>query len=104
LQIVVDANTATVGSVAYCGKNGGHAPTLIEPVKGWLVLKDLEGPVEIRLVALDGAGRPMGEQIRGRRLEIDREIPLGERATTVYVVHLIRSAEQFERVQAMYRE
>jgi hypothetical protein len=45
-----------------------------------------------------------GEQIRGRRLETGWEIPLGERATTVYVVHLNRSAEQFERVEAKYRE
>lgn len=81
----------------------GHGPTLIEPVTGWLVLKDLEGPVEIRVVALDGAGRPMGEQMRGRRLEIGWEIPLGQRATTTYVVHLIRSAKQFEEVQALYK-
>jgi hypothetical protein len=80
----------------------GHGPTLIEPVKGWLMLKDLEGPVEVRLVALDGEFRPIGEPIRGRRLEIGWEIPLGERATTHYVLHLIRSAEQFERVQELY--
>jgi hypothetical protein len=81
----------------------GHGPTLIEPVKGFLVLKDLEGPVEIRLVALDGEDRPMGEQIRGRRLEIGWELPLGDRPTTQYVVHVIRSADEFERVQELYR-
>jgi hypothetical protein len=78
----------------------GEAPTLIEPVKGWLVLKDLEGPVEVRMVALDGRGKPMGDVIRGRRLEIGWELPLSDQATTCYVIHLIRSAEQFNRVEA----
>jgi hypothetical protein len=81
----------------------GHGPTLIEPVKGYLVLKDLEGPVEIRVIPLDGADRPIGEPIRGRRLEIGWEIPLGDRPTTHYLVHVIRSAEQFEHVQKLYQ-
>jgi hypothetical protein len=81
----------------------GHGPTRIEPVKGYLVLKDLEGPVEIRLVPLDGEYRPLGDPIRGRRLEIGWEIPLGDRPTTQYILHVIRSAEQFERVQALDR-
>ncbi len=80
----------------------GHGPTLIEPVRGCVVLKDLQGPVEIRLVPLDGSDRPIGEPIRGRRLEIGWELRLGERPTTQYVVHLIRSAEQFRRVQKTY--
>jgi hypothetical protein len=81
----------------------GHEPTLIEPVTGYLVLKDLAGPVEIRIIALDGADRPIGEAIRARRLEIGWEVRLGERPTTQYVVHLIRSAEQFRRVQKIYK-
>jgi hypothetical protein len=82
----------------------GEGPTLIEPVKGYLVLKDLQGPVEILLIPLDGSDRAMGEAIRGgspirgRRLEIGWEIPLGEPPTTQYIVHLIRSAEQFQLV------
>ena len=81
----------------------GHGPTLIEPVKGYLVLKDLEGPVELRLIPLDGSDRPIGEPIRGRRLEIGWEIPLGDRPTTHYILHVIRSAEQFKRVQELYK-
>src|SRR4030095_6213471 len=38
----------------------GRDPTLIEPVTGYLLLKDLQGPVEIRVIALDGADRPIG--------------------------------------------
>ena len=80
----------------------GHDPTLIEPVTGYLLLKDLQGPVEIRMVALDGSDRPIGDPIRARRLEIGWELRLGDRPTTQYVVHLIRSAEQFKRVQEIW--
>jgi hypothetical protein len=40
----------------------------------------------VRLIPLDGSDRP-----------------LGERPTTQYIVHLIRSAEQFRRVEEMYK-
>ena len=44
----------------------GEAPTLIEPVKGWLTLHEIEGAVGLQLIPLDGAARPMGEPIRGQ--------------------------------------
>lgn len=75
----------------------GEGPTLIEPVTGWIVLTDLQGPVDIQVVALDGADRPIGEPVHGRHLEIGWEIALG-RATTQYVLHVIRSAEQARRL------
>jgi hypothetical protein len=56
----------------------------------------------VRLL-LDGSDHPLGDPIRGRRLEIGSEIPLGEWPTTQYIVHLIRSAEQFRRVEGTYR-
>jgi hypothetical protein len=59
--------------------------------------------MNLRIIALDGADRPIGEAIRARRLEIGWEVRLGERPTTQYVVHLIRSAEQFRRVQKIYK-
>jgi hypothetical protein len=37
----------------------------------------------------------------GRRLEIGWEIPLGERTTTQYVVHLIRSMKQYRQVEGI---
>lgn len=76
----------------------GEGPTLIEPVTGWLVLTDLQGPVDVQVVPLDGSDRPIGEPIHGRRLEIGWEIPLGDHPTTQYVIHLVRSAEQAERL------
>jgi len=72
----------------------GEGPTLIEPVTGWLVLTDLQGPIDVVVTPLDGSDRPIGPPIHGRRLEIGWEIPLGDPATTQYVVHLIRSAAQ----------
>jgi hypothetical protein len=69
----------------------GKGPTLIEPVKGWLVLHEIEGAVGLQLIPLDGAARPMGAPIRGRRLEGGWEIPLGNPATTWYLVRVIRS-------------
>jgi hypothetical protein len=69
----------------------GEAPTLIEPVKGWLTLHEIEGAVGLQLIPLDGAARPIGEPIRGRRLENGWEIPLGDPATTWYLVRVIRS-------------
>jgi hypothetical protein len=69
----------------------GEGPTLIEPVKGWVTLHELEGAIGVQLIPLDGAARPMGEPIRGRRLESGWEISVGDPATTWYLVRVIRS-------------
>jgi hypothetical protein len=69
----------------------GKGPTLIEPVKGWLTLHEIEGAVGMQLIPLDGAARPIGQPIRGRRLEAGWEIPLGTSATTWYLIRVIRS-------------
>jgi hypothetical protein len=69
----------------------GKRPTLIEPVKGWLTLHEIEGAVGMQLIPLDGAARPIGEPLRGRRLEGGWEIPLGNPATTWYLIRVIRS-------------
>lgn len=68
----------------------GHGPTLIEPVTGWLVLRELDGAVAIKLTPLDGAAKPIGEPISGRRLEDGWEIPLGNPATTHYLIEIVR--------------
>ena len=69
----------------------GKGPTLIQPVTGWVTLHEIEGAVGMQLIPLDGAARPMGEPLRGRRLEDGWEIPLGNPATTWYLVKVIRS-------------
>lgn len=70
--------------------NLGHEPTLIEPVTGWLVLRELDGAVALRLIPLDGAARPIGEPVMGRRLEDGWEIALGQPATSHYLVEVVR--------------
>jgi hypothetical protein len=67
----------------------GAAPTRIEPIRGWLLLKQIEGAVGMIVTPLDGAGRPLGE-IRGRRVEAGWEIAIGDPVTTTYLVHVIR--------------
>ena len=47
--------------------------------------------------------RPPCLPIHGRRLEVGWELPLGDPPTTHYLVHVIRSAEQFRRVQELYK-
>ena len=39
--------------------NWGTAPTLIEPITGWIQLKDLEGAIGVSAQALDGSARPV---------------------------------------------
>lgn len=68
----------------------GTGPTRIEPVTGWLTLHELDGAVAVRLIPLDGAARPIGEPLRGRRLEDGWEVPLGNPATTMYLVRVTR--------------
>jgi hypothetical protein len=53
----------------------GTAPTRIESIKGWLLLKQVEGAV--------------GE-IHGRLLEPGWEIPIGDVPATSYLIKVIR--------------
>jgi hypothetical protein len=72
----------------------GKGPTLIEPVTGWVTLHEIDGAVGMQLIPLDGAARPVGAPLRGRRLESGWELPLGNPATTWYLVKVIRSTAQ----------
>jgi hypothetical protein len=67
----------------------GTAPTLIEPVKGWLQFHDLAGVIDITATPLDGAARPL-PPIKARLLENGWELPIGTPATTTYLIHVYR--------------
>jgi hypothetical protein len=67
----------------------GTAPTRIESIKGWLLLKQIEGAVGMVVTPLDREGRPLGET-HGRLLESGWEIPIGEIPTTTYLIKVIR--------------
>jgi hypothetical protein len=67
----------------------GSAPTMIEPVRGWVTLKDLIGAVDVTATPLDGSARPLGT-IKGRMLEAGWEIAIGDIPTTSYVITVAR--------------
>lgn len=68
----------------------GTAPTWIEPVSGWLMLRDLDGVLAVKATPLDGAGRPAGPDIKGRMMEDGWEIPVGTPAAIPYVIRISR--------------
>ncbi|HEX5787434.1 MAG TPA: hypothetical protein VFY03_04605 [Woeseiaceae bacterium] len=69
----------------------GKGPTLIEPVTGWLMLRELDGAVAVRITPLDGASQPIGEPRAGRRMEVGWEVELGTEPTVQYLVEVHRS-------------
>lgn len=69
--------------------NWGTTPTRIESIKGWLVLKNIEGAVGMDVTPLDGAGRPL-EQLHGRLIEPGWEVEIGDVPATTYVIKVIR--------------
>ncbi len=68
----------------------GTDPTLIEPVTGWIQLKDLEGAIGVFAQPLDGAARPIGKEISGKMIEPGWEIAVGTPATTSYLIRVER--------------
>ena len=70
--------------------NWGKAPTLIEPIKGWIQLRDLEGAVGVYAQALDGSARPIGPERSGKMIEPGWEIEIGDPPTTTYLIRVVR--------------
>ncbi|HWB83516.1 MAG TPA: hypothetical protein VG675_05220 [Bryobacteraceae bacterium] len=68
----------------------GKAPTEIETVTGWLMLRNIEGAVAINVTALDGSARPIGQPQHARRLEAGWEFAVGDTPTTSYLIEPIR--------------
>ena len=68
----------------------GAAPTLIDPVKGAIMLRGIRGARSIQLQALDGAGQPLGAPVLASRSGDDWTVPLGGSVTTWYEVTVLR--------------
>ena len=68
----------------------GTAPTLIEPITGWIQLRGLEGAIGVSAQPLDGAARPIGAAIKGKMIEPGWEIAVGTPATTTYLIQVDR--------------
>ncbi len=70
--------------------NWGEPPTLIEPVRGALLLKRMEPARALALQAIDGSGQPSGPAIAATRSGDGWKIPLGQTITTWYLLTISR--------------
>jgi len=69
----------------------GAEPTLIEPVKGFVVLRGIERAKQIEAVPLDSGAKPIGEPIPAEKTQDGYRIPIGEPATPWYLIRIIRA-------------
>ena len=68
----------------------GRSPTLIEPVTGTIILRNLEHAKKVSVKALDGSGGPIGDPLIAKKSGVGWEITVGEPATTWYEVSVER--------------
>jgi len=68
----------------------GSSPTLIEPVKGTLMLRQLEAARAVHLQPIDGASQPIGSPINATRDGDGWKISLGGTVTTWYEITVER--------------
>ena len=64
----------------------GQSPTLIEPVIGTIMLRNLEHATKVSAKALDGAGRPISDPLLAAKTERGWRLPIGEPVTTWYEI------------------
>ena len=67
----------------------GSAPTRIEVIKGYLLLRQVEGAVGVDVTALDGSAQAI-HVAHGRLLETGWEIPVGDVPAVSYLIDVIR--------------
>jgi hypothetical protein len=70
--------------------NQGEAPSLIEPVTGMVLLRDIQAAKAVSASALDGAGHAIGEPIAAKKTVTGWALPIGSPVTTWYVVSVKR--------------
>jgi hypothetical protein len=68
----------------------GSEPTVIEPVRGKIFLRNLEPARQVGLTPLDGAGKPMSHSIIAQKREGDFELVVGDHVTTWYLIRIRR--------------
>jgi hypothetical protein len=71
-------------------KQWGTSPTLIEPVTGQLLLRNLEGARGVTIAALDGRGQRIGESTAAKKTPEGWRLQLGEQVTTWYEIKVER--------------
>lgn len=70
--------------------NQGESPSLIEPVTGTIMLRNLQGAKSVTASPLDGAGRPLPQGLTARKAEEGWALTLGDPVTTWYVITVKR--------------
>jgi hypothetical protein len=70
--------------------NQGGYPSLIEPVTGAVTLRGIERATAVSAAALDGSGKPMGAAIQAKKTAEGWALPIGDPATTWYVISVQR--------------
>ena len=68
----------------------GRAPTLIEPVTGIIILRNLKQAAKITARALDGAGRPLGAPLMASKSKDGWRLRVGDPVTTWYEIKVER--------------
>ncbi len=80
------------GSGRHTLKAWGKPPARIEPVKGTIVLRHLDGAVQsVTAQPLDGDGRALGATIPALKTDTGWQLPLGTPPTTWYVITVGRN-------------
>lgn len=68
----------------------GGSPSLVEPVTGNIVLRNLDGATAVSAMALDGAGNAIGEPLSATKTAAGWKLTIGNPVTTWYVVSVKR--------------
>ncbi|HEU4388032.1 MAG TPA: hypothetical protein VFV34_09565, partial [Blastocatellia bacterium] len=68
----------------------GAAPTLIEPVTGRVLIRNLKGAKSVMMTALDGSGRRIGQGVLAQASSQGWSVQLGNQTTTWYEVKVSR--------------
>lgn len=66
----------------------GGTPTLIEPVSGTVLLRNLDGATAVTATGIDGAGHAYGAPIAGKKTGEGWAVEIGEPVTTWYVIEV----------------
>jgi hypothetical protein len=66
----------------------GTAPSVIEPVKGSIMLRNLRAAEGIEVTALDSSAKPLGEPVVAERTAGGWQIALGRPATPWYLLRV----------------
>ncbi|MHC4726014.1 MAG: hypothetical protein ACYS17_02205 [Planctomycetota bacterium] len=70
--------------------NWGSPPTVIEPVKGKVFLRNTEPSQLIEMIPLDGAGKAIGDSVYAEKINKGYKLHIGESATTWYLIRIKR--------------